>query len=141
MIAIAVGVGVSVSKNKSSSSSSSSSNGSTTSDPNDPSKFSKDARLKKSFWALAYTPEGSLIPDCGNSLGARLPAVPMAVRVLMWFLPCRESHHRCAGTCGSDPLGRLLKADEPLFPQLISQLTPRLRLYGADCNQSALVVR
>ena len=39
-------------------------------DPNDPSTFQLDSRLKKSFYGIAYTPEGSQLPDCGNSLGA-----------------------------------------------------------------------
>jgi exo-beta-1,3-glucanase (GH17 family) len=48
---------------------------------------------------MAYTPEGSLLPNCGNSLDAVIKDI-----------------------------------------QLISQLTTRIRLYGADCNQSALVL-
>jgi exo-beta-1,3-glucanase (GH17 family) len=67
--------------------------------PNDPSTFVKDSRLKQSFYGIAYTPEGSQLPNCGNSL----PAVIQDM-------------------------------------QLLSQLTKRIRLYGADCNQSALVL-
>ncbi|KAK0491089.1 glycoside hydrolase family 17 protein [Armillaria novae-zelandiae] len=118
LIAIGVGVGVSVSnknKNKnnndlSSSSSSSSGSNSTDSsssdanppkqtDPNDPSTFVKDPNLKQSFYGMAYTPEGSLLPDCGNTLNAVINDI-----------------------------------------QVMSQLTKRVRLYGADCNQSALVL-
>ncbi|KAF9007585.1 glycoside hydrolase superfamily [Cyathus striatus] len=84
-IIIAVVVGVVVSKNNN--------KNRTTSNSGDPSNFSKDSRLKKSFYGLAYTPEGSQLPDCGNKL-----------------------------------------------EDLMSQLTTRIRLYGADCNQSALVV-
>jgi hypothetical protein len=36
--------------------------------PNDPSTFVKDSRLKQSFYGIAYTPEGSQLPQCGNSL-------------------------------------------------------------------------
>lgn len=108
LIGVGVGVGVALTRNKSSSSSSTSSSSSSTSgstgavnvtNPNDPSSFVKDSRLKHSFWGLAYTPEGSQLPSCGNSLGAVIEDI-----------------------------------------QLISQLTSRIRLYGADCNQSALVL-
>src|SRR6266545_1468345 len=36
--------------------------------PNDPSQFTKDPNLRQSFYGLAYTPTGSLLPNCGNSL-------------------------------------------------------------------------
>jgi len=68
-------------------------------DPNDPSSFVKDSRLKHSFYGLAYTPEGSQLPECGNTLDSVIQDI-----------------------------------------QLLSQLTSRIRLYGADCNQSALVL-
>lgn len=42
-------------------------------DPNDPSTFTKNADLKHSFYGLAYTPEGSQLPACGNSLGKLSP--------------------------------------------------------------------
>jgi exo-beta-1,3-glucanase (GH17 family) len=48
---------------------------------------------------MAYTPQGSQLPDCGSKL--------------------------------SDVITDI---------QLLSQLTTRIRLYGADCNQSALVL-
>jgi len=111
IVAIAVGVGVSVSKHKSSSavssgsgSSSSSGSGSTTgivnqTNPNDPSTFIKDPNLKNSFYGIAYTPEGSQYPACGNSLDQVITDI-----------------------------------------QLLSQITTRIRLYGADCNQSSLVL-
>ncbi|KAG6910943.1 hypothetical protein DXG01_005997 [Tephrocybe rancida] len=83
LIAVAVAVGVTVSnknknKNLSKEASPSSPNpsGDTTSTPgnstngnsNDPSVFTKDPNLHKSFYGMAYTPEGSLMPNCGNSL-------------------------------------------------------------------------
>ena len=37
--------------------------------PNDPSQFTKDPNLHQSFYGMAYTPVGSQLPDCGNSLG------------------------------------------------------------------------
>ncbi|KAG7451299.1 glycoside hydrolase family 17 protein [Guyanagaster necrorhizus] len=95
LIAIGVALGVTLSKKSSSSSSSSSSNSSSS----DPSDFTKDANLHLSFYGIAYTPAGSQLPDCGNSLD-----------------------------------------DVILDIQLMSQLTTRVRLYGADCNQSALVL-
>ncbi|KAH8117942.1 glycoside hydrolase family 17 protein [Phellopilus nigrolimitatus] len=67
--------------------------------PNDPSTFVKNSALKQSFYGMAYTPEGSQLPECGNSL-----------------------------------------ADVITDIQLMSQLTTRIRIYGADCNQSALVL-
>ncbi|KAH9015964.1 glycoside hydrolase family 17 protein [Lactarius deliciosus] len=107
IIGIGAGVGVAVShkhgntSNRSSTSNSSGSNSSAVpqTDPNDPSTFVKDSRLKQSFFGLAYTPAGSQLPNCGNAL--------------------------------SDVITDI---------QLISQLTTRIRLYGADCNQSALVL-
>lgn len=67
--------------------------------PNDPSTFVKDPRLHRSFYGMAYTPENSQLPGCGNKL-----------------------------------------ADVITDIQLLSQLTKRVRLYGADCNQTALVL-
>jgi hypothetical protein len=79
VIAIAVGVGVGVSHHHNSSSgnraSTSSPNTSTNptavnqTDPNDPSTFVKDSRLKQSFYALAYTPSGAIPPNCTSTLG------------------------------------------------------------------------
>jgi len=68
-------------------------------DANDPSTFQKDPNLSNSFYALAYTPFGSQIPNCGANLRAVIEDV-----------------------------------------QLISQLTNKIRLYGADCNQSMFVL-
>jgi len=110
IVGIAVGVGVAVSHNNKSSNRSSTSNGSgsgTTTNgsvvpqtnPNDPSTFIKDSRLKQSFWGMAYSPVGSILPNCSSTLSDVIQDV-----------------------------------------QLMSQLTTRLRLYGADCNQSALVL-
>ncbi|KAI5122936.1 hypothetical protein M0805_007614 [Coniferiporia weirii] len=101
IIAIAVGVGVSVSKKNSSSSSlaSSGGSGSSSGSSSDPSDFVKDPALKQSFYGIAYTPEGSQLPECGNSLDQVITDI-----------------------------------------QLLSQLTTRLRIYGADCNQSSLVL-
>ncbi|KAH9998936.1 glycoside hydrolase superfamily [Russula vinacea] len=107
-IAIGVGVGVSVSHHNSSgknrASGSGSNPGTNTSvvpqtNPNDPSTFVRDPRLKQSFYGLAYTPVGSIPPNCNSTL--------------------------------SDVITDI---------QLMSQLTSRLRLYGSDCNQSALVL-
>jgi len=100
LIGVGVGVGLTLTnknKGKSSSSSSSSSSGGDSDAP--AGDFELDARLHKSFYGMAYTPEGSLLPNCGNSLDAVIKDI-----------------------------------------QLISQLTTRIRLYGADCNQSALVL-
>lgn len=84
LIAIGVGVGVSLSnknkKNPNGNTSNSNSNGTngssgnntdnpvSQSDPNDPSTFEKDPRLKQSFYGMAYTPNGVLYPDCNATL-------------------------------------------------------------------------
>ena len=47
-------------------------------DPNDPSTFEKNTALKHSFYGLAYTPAGSQLPDCGNSLGEYPSFLPSA---------------------------------------------------------------
>jgi hypothetical protein len=61
-IIVAVVVGVVVSNNKKSSSSALSSG-------SDPSNFQKDSRLIRSLYGIAYTPEGSILPNCGAELG------------------------------------------------------------------------
>lgn len=100
IIGIVVGVVVSKGKNKGSSSGSSNRDGVIKqTDPNDPSTFVKDPSLHQAFYGMAYTPEGSQLPWCGNKL-----------------------------------------EDVIMDIQLISQLTKRIRLYGADCNQTALVL-
>lgn len=80
LIAIGVGVGVSVSnKNRTKNNGNSSNNNSnnnngnssdpvTQSDPNDPSTFQKDPRLKQSFYGIAYEPNGVIYPTCGATL-------------------------------------------------------------------------
>lgn len=65
----------------------------------DYSRFEKDSRLHQSFYGIAYTPDGSLMPNCGNKLEDVIRDI-----------------------------------------QLLSQLTKRIRIYGADCNQTALVL-
>lgn len=88
LIVAGVVIGVEVSKHNSSKTSSSSSSSSAKknsngtyavgpygvvqqTDPNDPSTFIKDDNLKQSFYGMAYTPDNSQLPDCGNSLGTR----------------------------------------------------------------------
>jgi len=110
LIGIGVGVGVAVSHNKdkgnnrasTTSNSPAAANPSAVpaqTDPNDPSTFEKNPKLISSFWGMAYTPEGSILPNCGSTLAEVITDM-----------------------------------------QLVSQLTSRLRLYGSDCNQSALVL-
>ncbi|KAJ3752493.1 glycoside hydrolase family 17 protein [Lentinula raphanica] len=93
VIVVAIVLGVVLSRKSSSSSSSDDSIS------GDPSQFTKDSRLKQSFWGIAYTPEGTLYPDCGAKL-----------------------------------------SDVVTDIQLLSQLTTRIRVYGADCNTTALVL-
>ncbi|GAW02264.1 glycoside hydrolase family 17 protein [Lentinula edodes] len=78
---------------------SSSSSGSNLAITGDPSQFSKDSRLKQSFYGIAYTPEDSIYPNCNIQL-----------------------------------------ADVVTDMQLLSQLTSRIRLYGSDCNTTAMVL-
>ena len=64
-----VGLGVGLShKSSNDSANRSSSSSSSSSDSSDPSDFTKDANLKQVFYGIAYTPEGSQLPDCGNNL-------------------------------------------------------------------------
>ncbi|KAF5391598.1 hypothetical protein D9757_002549 [Collybiopsis confluens] len=103
VLGIALGVTLSRKNDEDSSNDSSSSSTSVSdSDPNDPSSFTADSRLKRSFYGLAYTPAGSQLPDCGNSLGKSVLS--------------------------------------PSFPADCKSPADRVRLYGADCNQSALVL-
>jgi hypothetical protein len=86
LIAIGVAVGVVVSKNNSSnaggtkSSSSASGNstsGGTSTKGNDPSNFTKDPNFHKSFYGMAYTPEGALVEfGCTNTLGGFFLLIP-----------------------------------------------------------------
>jgi hypothetical protein len=80
IIGIAVGVPLSKKNNKnnasgsSSGDSGSSGNGGGSNKPPaspgpDPSVFTKDPNLHQSFYGIAYTPDGSQLPNCGNSLG------------------------------------------------------------------------
>ncbi|KAH7926375.1 glycoside hydrolase family 17 protein [Leucogyrophana mollusca] len=100
LVAVGVALGVTLGKKKSSSGSNNSSSstppGTNTADP---SNFQKNPALKQSFYGIAYTPAGSQLPDCGNTLDQVIEDI-----------------------------------------QLLSQLTTNIRLYGADCNQSSLVL-
>ncbi|KAH7913798.1 glycoside hydrolase family 17 protein [Hygrophoropsis aurantiaca] len=97
LIAVGVALGVTLSKKSSSNNSAASSPPGT--NTADPSNFQKDPALKQSFYGIAYTPAGSQLPECGNSLDQVIEDI-----------------------------------------QLLSQLTTNIRLYGADCNQSSLVL-
>lgn len=98
-ILLAVGIGLGVHFAKANSSSSDSTADVVKSDSSDPSKFTKDSRLKQSFYGICYTPLNSQYPACGS-----------------------------------------VQANVTEDIQLLSQLTPRLRLYGADCNVSEFVL-
>ncbi|KAJ3828184.1 glycoside hydrolase family 17 protein [Lentinula raphanica] len=97
LLAVAgIAAGVVVSQVHFGSSSSSNSNLAITGDP---SQFTKDSRLKQSFYGIAYTPQDSIYPNCNIQL-----------------------------------------ADVVTDMQLLSQLTSRIRLYGSDCNTTAMVL-
>lgn len=97
LIGVGVGVGVGVSQSKKSSSNSSSGSSSS----GDASSFTKDPNLKQSFYGIAYTPEGSQLPDCGNSLGVCHSHLSLiALTPLFRF---RGRHHRHTGTFHCQP--------------------------------------
>lgn len=112
LIAIGVGLGVGLSNNKKSSgsgsgsgSSSSDSTSSSTpkggpkqTDPNDPSTFVRDSNLHQSLYGLAYTPEGSQLPDCGNSLGGSHCVIFVSIWVSLTFVIDSECYQGCSGT-------------------------------------------
>lgn len=72
LVIIAVVAGIVVSNNHKKRSTLSSTNSPSSvvnqTNPSDPSTFTKDSRLKQSFYGLAYTPAGSQLPDCGSNL-------------------------------------------------------------------------
>lgn len=83
IIGVAVGVPLAKRKNNqndtaaSSSSGASSGGGKGSGNPStgsDPSVFPKDPNLHQSFYGMAYTPDGSQLPNCGNSLGECPPS-------------------------------------------------------------------
>ena len=82
--------------------------GGTTSGSTSDSKFTLDTRLKKSFWGMAYTP-----PNAAYYPTVRHVAI-----------------HALIAQCG-DTIEGVVKDI-----QLISQLTTRIRLYGADCTSA-----
>ena len=78
IVVIAVTAGVVVANHNKKNNNLSSSNSGTTSqgpstvsqtNPNDPSTFVKNPDYHQSFYGIAYTPVGSQLPDCGNTLG------------------------------------------------------------------------
>lgn len=96
IIAVGAGVGVAVSKSKNKGAATA---GVVASSSNDPSQFTKDPRLKQSFYAMCYTPFHTQYPTCGA-----------------------------------------VQSNVTEDIQLLSQLTTRLRLYGADCDTSEMVL-
>ena len=98
LVAIGAGVGIYMSmRNKDSNTAKAT--GAVKSDPNDPSKFTKDPALHQSMYGLCYTPLNAQYPQCGDTLEAVIEDV-----------------------------------------QIMSQLTTRIRTYGADCNVPELVL-
>ncbi|GJJ08378.1 hypothetical protein Clacol_002592 [Clathrus columnatus] len=91
IIAAAIVIGVVVSKHHKSSSSSIANNGGATpgvngnppviSNPDDPSQFEKDPNLLQSFYGLAYSPQGSQLPECGATLDAVIEDIQLMSQV------------------------------------------------------------
>ncbi|KAF8340607.1 glycoside hydrolase superfamily [Cantharellus anzutake] len=65
----------------------------------DPSKFTTDPNLHNSFYGIAYTPTGAILPSCGATREAVINDI-----------------------------------------QILSQMTTRIRTYGADCNVTYLIL-
>ena len=98
LIVLGVVVGVVVSKNHSTRSASSSGGSNSNSgspvnqtNPNDPSTFVKNPLLHQSFYGMAYTPAGSQLPNCGNSLSAVLSFIFALTNVINTCI--RRCHH------------------------------------------------
>ena len=99
LVAIGVGVGVSVSnKNRTKGNTSNNSTGSSGNntnnpvqqgDPNDPSTFQKDPRLKQSFYGLAYSPNGVIYPECGAALPDVITDIQLMSQLTKVSLPIR----------------------------------------------------
>ncbi|KAG6331196.1 hypothetical protein ID866_7891, partial [Astraeus odoratus] len=99
LVAIGVSLGVVLSK-KSSNSDTTTSSGSTAgapagTNPDDPSNFPKNSTFKQSFWGIAYTPLGSLLPDCGNSLAEVIEDIQLmsqlTTRIRLYGSDCNQS--------------------------------------------------
>lgn len=99
IIIIAAAVGGTLAAKNSSSSKGSNTAGVVKTSGNDPSSFTKDPRLKQSFYSMCYTPFHAQYPACGA-----------------------------------------VQSNVTEDIQLLSQLTTRLRLYGADCGVSEMVL-
>ena len=140
IVVIAVAVGVTQGNKKhnnqnlsSSGGSGSGTNGSSVNqtNPNDPSSFSKDPRLIKSFYGFAYTPEGSQYPQCGNSLCAWRSSLCHS----SLFLACRVP--RFFSTSHSPPA----RIDSLfLFTQPRSSMTSRSVLASACTDRNRILI-
>ena len=117
IIAIVVGVVVSqVSNNGGGGDSNDNDGDATLANADDPSDFEKDERLHQSFWAFAYSPSVRLLAPRGE-------------------VKLTQSQGALPPECGAS------QANVTRDIQILSQLTTRLRLYGANCNTTALVLQ
>ena len=131
LIAVGVTLGVVLTKkNSSTSTSSSSTSAPLGTNPSDPSNFQKNPALKQSFWGVAYTPIGAQLPDCGVTLGESGPFVP--VMYAEWSTDSVIEDIQV--------LYIYIFSIRLTDLKLMSQITTNIRLYGADCNQSSLVL-
>lgn len=141
LVVIGVAVGVSVSKshknnnNASSSSAANGSPGAVQSDPNNPSNFVKDPRLHKSFYALAYTPENAIIPNCNVTLGEAL--VQYGWRMLRLSADAVIQDIQLMSQLTNVRPMRFTRNKKYLMQGSLFQV---IRLYGADCNQTSVVL-
>ncbi|KAJ3721309.1 hypothetical protein DFJ43DRAFT_1141100 [Lentinula guzmanii] len=75
----------------------------------DPSQFTKDSSLKRSFWGIAYTPEGTLYPDCDAKLSCH------NLHQLSWVQQITESLALRWGIYAAADFIPLLKVENSLF--------------------------
>ena len=87
-------------------------------DPNDPSTFQADPRLKRSFYGFAYAPTGVQLPDCGAKLCKSRSAL---VTVHHLDLSSSRGYHRHPGRILFRLWSMILTF--LLYTQLLSQLT------------------
>jgi hypothetical protein len=120
----------------------------------DPSVFPKDPNLHQSFYGIAYSPEGSQLPNCGDNLGQIICIVEQLCFQMTWILQRLSSRTfrylvviDTKVSCGTyDRCTVVVTANQGVYwhgcskPATGVNRSQRVRLYGADCNQSALVV-
>lgn len=119
----------------------------------DPSVFPKNPNFHQSLHGIAYSPEGSQLPNCGNTLGWLICIIGHLC--FKWLDFCRGCHqgHTGISSCWHKSTLELITStvvvtanqgvDHAVTGVNLQHhlvFSQRVRIYGADCNQSALVV-